>query len=229
MTWYASSRPGSAHCAAVRPSGRGWVVARDRDHGGEPARVFITSAGSLPRARPLRMPTVAAPRYFPGCSSRCWAGDIARFGARWAKWFSWSTQPACIWTGIGTSGRGSRPRCAAPRCTSSTIRTPIVRFMPRSARPTSTTSRPPKQMPIEPGATYVFDLGYYDYGWWSELDEAGAALSRGSRPTRRSQWRESRAIRDGNILSDRIGFLPAPSGQKPRKIRCRMRCARSRW
>jgi hypothetical protein len=23
-----------------------------------------------------------------------------------------------------------------------------------------------KQMPIEPGATYVFDLGYYDYAWW---------------------------------------------------------------
>ena len=29
-----------------------------------------------------------------------------------------------------------------------------------------------KAMPIEPGATYVFDLGYYDYGWWAKLDEA---------------------------------------------------------
>jgi len=36
-----------------------------------------------------------------------------------------------------------------------------------------------KAMPIEPGATYAFDLGYYDYRWWT------------------------------NILSDRIGFLPA--------------------
>ena len=27
-------------------------------------------------------------------------------------------------------------------------------------------------MPIEAGATYVFDLGYYDYGWWAVLDEA---------------------------------------------------------
>ena len=26
---------------------------------------------------------------------------------------------------------------------------------------------PAKQMPIEPGATYVFDLGYYDYAWWA--------------------------------------------------------------
>ena len=29
-----------------------------------------------------------------------------------------------------------------------------------------------KQMPIEAEATYVFDLGYYDYGWWAELDQA---------------------------------------------------------
>ena len=26
-----------------------------------------------------------------------------------------------------------------------------------------------KAMPIKPGATYVFDLGYYDYGWWAKL------------------------------------------------------------
>ena len=31
-----------------------------------------------------------------------------------------------------------------------------------------------RQMPIEPGATYVFDLGYYDYAWWAELDAAAA-------------------------------------------------------
>ena len=31
-------------------------------------------------------------------------------------------------------------------------------------------------MPIEPGATYVFDLGYYDYGWWAKLDEAGCRI-----------------------------------------------------
>ena len=23
-------------------------------------------------------------------------------------------------------------------------------------------------MPIEAGASYVFDLGYYDYGWWAK-------------------------------------------------------------
>jgi hypothetical protein len=31
---------------------------------------------------------------------------------------------------------------------------------------------PAKAMPIVPGATSVFDLGYYDYGWWAELDRA---------------------------------------------------------
>ena len=27
-------------------------------------------------------------------------------------------------------------------------------------------------MPIEAGASYVFDLGYYDYAWWAALDAA---------------------------------------------------------
>ena len=31
-------------------------------------------------------------------------------------------------------------------------------------------------MPIETGATYVFDLGYYDYGWWAALDEADCRI-----------------------------------------------------
>jgi Transposase DDE domain len=29
-----------------------------------------------------------------------------------------------------------------------------------------------KAMPIEAGATDVFDLGYYDYAWWAKLDQA---------------------------------------------------------
>ena len=33
-----------------------------------------------------------------------------------------------------------------------------------------------KQMPIEPGATYVFDLGYYDYAWWASLHEAACRI-----------------------------------------------------
>ena len=33
-----------------------------------------------------------------------------------------------------------------------------------------------KDMPIEAGATYVFDLGYYDYEWWAKLDAAGCRI-----------------------------------------------------
>ena len=33
-----------------------------------------------------------------------------------------------------------------------------------------------KEMPIDPRATYVFDLGYYDYGWWAKLDAAGCRI-----------------------------------------------------
>src|SRR5215831_4854023 len=31
-----------------------------------------------------------------------------------------------------------------------------------------------KAMPIEAGATYVFDLGFYNYGWWAQMDEVGS-------------------------------------------------------
>ena len=53
---------------------------------------------------------------------------------------------------------------------------PTGRSMPPSARRASTTSLWPRQMPIEPGATYVFDLGYYDYAWWAKLDAAGCRI-----------------------------------------------------
>ena len=33
-----------------------------------------------------------------------------------------------------------------------------------------------KEMPIEAGATYVFDLGYYDFGWWTKLDDAACRI-----------------------------------------------------
>ena len=43
---------------------------------------------------------------------------------------------------------------------------------------------PAKAMPIEPGATYVFDLGYYDFGWWATLDAQGCRLVTRLRATR---------------------------------------------
>jgi IS4 transposase len=31
-----------------------------------------------------------------------------------------------------------------------------------------------RKLPIQAGATYVFDKGYCDYNWWARIDEAGA-------------------------------------------------------
>jgi len=33
-----------------------------------------------------------------------------------------------------------------------------------------------RQMPIEAGATYVFDKAYCHYGWWTKIDQAGACF-----------------------------------------------------
>ena len=67
-----------------------------------------------------------------------------------------------------------------------------------------------KAMPIEPGATYVFDLGYYDYGWWTELDAKGCRIvTRLKRNTPFTVSQTRSVPQTGNILSDRIGYLPA--------------------
>ncbi len=75
-----------------------------------------------------------------------------------------------------------------------------------------------KVMPIEAGATYVFDLAYYDYSWWAELDDAGCRfVTRLKKNTPLTVVRENRVPKNSNILSDRIGHLPARTRQKPQK------------
>jgi IS4 transposase len=74
-----------------------------------------------------------------------------------------------------------------------------------------------KQMPIEPGATYVFDLGYYDYAWWAELDAAGCRIvTRFKSNTPLDLVEELGVVAGNNILSDRIGFLPARQARNRR-------------
>jgi hypothetical protein len=69
---------------------------------------------------------------------------------------------------------------------------------------------PAKQMPIEAGATYVFDLGYYDFGWWAELDAAGCRIvTRFKSNTPLCHAKEMPIEPGSGVLSDRIGFLPA--------------------
>jgi hypothetical protein len=86
-------------------------------------------------------------------------------------------------------------------------------------------------MPVEPGATYVFDLGYYDYGWWAKLDAEGCRIvTRFKSNTPLALIKEQAVPKGGATLSDRIGFLPArqamsrknPMADPVREIRVRI-------
>jgi len=65
------------------------------------------------------------------------------------------------------------------------------------------------KMPIDPGATYVFDLGYYHYRYWASLNEAGCRfVTRLKTNTALHDIKVLDVPEGGNVLSDRIGFLP---------------------
>jgi Transposase DDE domain/Domain of unknown function (DUF4372) len=85
-----------------------------------------------------------------------------------------------------------------------------------------------KAMPIEPGATYVYDLGYYDYSWWATLDDAGCRfVTRLKKNTPLTVVHENRVPPHGHILSDRIGHLPqrlARSRRNPLQVPVREVC-----
>jgi Transposase DDE domain/Domain of unknown function (DUF4372) len=69
------------------------------------------------------------------------------------------------------------------------------------------------RMPVEPGATYVFDLGYYDYAWWAKLDAEGCRIvTRYKRNTPLVVIEELPVAEGSTILSDRIGLLPYRQG-----------------
>jgi hypothetical protein len=70
-----------------------------------------------------------------------------------------------------------------------------------------------KAMPIEAGATYVFDLGYYDFGFWAKLDALGCRLvTRFKTNTPLNEAKDMPLAEGSDVLSDRIGFLPARQG-----------------
>ena len=67
-----------------------------------------------------------------------------------------------------------------------------------------------KTMPIEAGATYVFDLGYYDYAWWARLDETDCRIVTRFKKNTPLSSAKSMPVEPGTgVVSDRIGFLPA--------------------
>lgn len=83
-------------------------------------------------------------------------------------------------------------------------------------------------MPIEPGATYVFDLGYYDYRLWAKLDAQGCRIVTRFKANTPLHCIETRPVAKGAaVLSDRIGFLPlrqARSRQNPMQAAVREVC-----
>ena len=67
-----------------------------------------------------------------------------------------------------------------------------------------------KTMPIEAGATYVFDLGYYDYAWWARLDETDCRIVTRFKKNTPLSSAKSMPVEPGTgVVSDRIGFFPA--------------------
>lgn len=61
-----------------------------------------------------------------------------------------------------------------------------------------------RAMPLEKGATYVFDKGYTDYRWWAEIDRAGAIfVTRRKANARRREVVEHVPAGDG-IIADRL-------------------------
>lgn len=117
-------------------------------------------------------------------------------------------------TGVRLSGQGSQwARFSAKACGAKAH----VIYDPDADRPiyASVTAAKvnditaAKEMPIEAGATYVFDLGYYDYAWWAKMDAAGCRIvTRFKSNTPLKVTAELEPPKDSNILADRIGLLP---------------------
>jgi hypothetical protein len=66
-----------------------------------------------------------------------------------------------------------------------------------------------RMLPIEPGATYVFDLGYYDFSWFAKLvDNNCIFVTRLKCYTKLHDLTHRSVERGGPILSDTTGRLP---------------------
>lgn len=66
------------------------------------------------------------------------------------------------------------------------------------------------KMPVEAGATYVFDLGYYDFGFWADLDGQGCRIvTRLKKNTPVTVVAERPVAAGTNIVCDKVVRLPA--------------------
>ena len=98
-------------------------------------------------------------------------------------------------------------------------------YNPDSARPSFAEVTPAnvnditvaKTMPVKPGATYVFDLGYYDYGWWAKLDAAGCQIVTRLKVNSPLAVVANNRLPEGSlVLSDCVGYLPARQARSRR-------------
>jgi len=80
---------------------------------------------------------------------------------------------------------------------------------------------PARAIDIAAGVTYVFDLAYYDFAWWAEIDRKSARfVTRLKTNTLVATIAEQPADEAAGIVFDRIGLLPqrlAGSRQNPFK------------
>jgi len=92
-----------------------------------------------------------------------------------------------------------------------------VAYDPKAAVPTFFAITPARvnditvanAMPIVAGATYVFDKGYYDFGFWAALDAAGCRFVTRRKVNTPLAVIEDRPATGPAILADQLGALPA--------------------
>jgi hypothetical protein len=61
-----------------------------------------------------------------------------------------------------------------------------------------------ERLPLQPGATYVMDRGYYDFAFWASLDDAGCRFVTRLKSHSPIRPIEMRAAKGQGILTDRI-------------------------
>ena len=82
-----------------------------------------------------------------------------------------------------------------------------------------------RQVEIEAGATYVFDKGYYHFGWWKKINDAGAFFVTRSKVNTRLRMTKSRYVRkiigDGFRIVDDAEVVLVSKGDSRLPIRLR--------
>jgi IS4 transposase len=82
-----------------------------------------------------------------------------------------------------------------------------------------------RQVEIEAGATYVFDKGYYHFGWWKKINDAGAFFVTRSKVNTRLRMTKSRYVRkiigDGFRIIDDAEVVLVSKGDSRLPIRLR--------